>query len=77
MGFIFSRLLKQLRRELDLTLLFISHYLAVVTYFCDRVGVIQGGRLVEEATAQGLAAGPRHSYTRQLYAAVPRLAGFG
>ena len=70
-------LLQTLRRELGLTLLFISHDLAVVTYFCDRVGVMQGGRLVEEATAQELAAGPRHSYTRQLYAAVPRLAGSG
>ena len=68
-------LLQTLRRELGLTLLFISHDLAVVTYFCDRVGVMQGGRLVEEATAQELAAGPRHSYTRQLYAAVPRLTG--
>ena len=66
-------LLQTLRRELALTLLFISHDLAVVTYFCDRVGVMQGGRLVEEAPARQLAAAPRHHYTRQLYAAVPRL----
>ena len=66
-------LLQRLRRELGLTLLFISHDLAVVTYFCDRVGVMQGGRLVEEATAQELVASPQHRYTRQLYAAVPKL----
>ncbi len=66
-------LLRELRREMSLTLLFISHDLAVVTYFCDRVGVIQGGRLVEEAPAQQLATRPRHSYTRRLYAAVPKL----
>ena len=66
-------LLQRLRRELGLTLLFISHDLAVVSYFCDRVGVMQGGRLVEEATAQELVASPQHRYTRQLYAAVPKL----
>ena len=66
-------LLQRLRRELGLTLLFISHDLAVVTYFCDRVGVMQDGRLVEEATAQELVASPQHAYTRQLYAAVPKL----
>ena len=66
-------LLQRLRRELGLTLLFISHDLAVVTYFCDRVGVMQGGRLVEEANARELATSPRHDYTRHLYAAVPRL----
>ena len=70
-------LLQRLRRELGLTLLFISHDLAVVTYFCDRVGVMQGGRLVEEAAARELAANPRHGYTRSLYAAVPKLPTFG
>ncbi len=70
-------LLQTLRRELSLTLLFISHDLAVVTYFCDRVGVMQGGRLVEEAPARQLAAAPRHDYTRQLYAAVPKLTSAG
>ena len=66
-------LLQRLRRDLGLTLLFISHDLAVVTYFCDRVGVMQGGRLVEEAPARELATNPRHRYTQRLYAAVPKL----
>ena len=66
-------LLQRLRQELGLTLMFISHDLAVVTYFCDRVGVMQDGRLVEEAAARELAANPRHRYTQSLYAAVPKL----
>ena len=70
-------LLQRLRRELGLTLLFISHDLAVVTYFCDRVGVMQGGRLVEEAPARELATNPRHEYTQRLYAAVPKLPTLG
>ena len=56
-----------------MTLLFISHDLAVVSYFCDRVGVMRDGRLVEEALARELATNPQHRYTQRLYAAVPKL----
>ena len=68
-------MLQRLRRELGLTLLFISHDLAVVTYFCDRVGVMQGGRLVEEASARELATNPRHDYTRHLLRRRPQTPG--
>ena len=64
----------RLTRTSALTLLFISHDLAVVSYFCDRVGVMHRGSVVEEAAAQQLARRPGHAYTRQLYAAVPQLA---
>lgn len=67
------KLLLRLRDEEGLSLIFIAHDLSVVTYLCDRVGVMQDGRLVEEGPAQALAAAPQHPYTRQLFAAVPRL----
>jgi peptide/nickel transport system ATP-binding protein/oligopeptide transport system ATP-binding protein len=65
-------LLQDLRTQLGLTLLFISHDLRVVRQLCDRVGVMYLGRLVEVAPAAALFAQPRHPYTRALRAAVPR-----
>ena len=62
-------LLMQLRRELGLTLIFISHDLAVVRYLCDRVAVMQRGEIVELATTEQLYVAPQHAFTRQLLAA--------
>jgi ABC-type dipeptide/oligopeptide/nickel transport system ATPase component len=55
------------------SVLFISHNLGVVREFADRVYVIYRGRIVEHATAAQLFADPRHSYTRALLAAIPKL----
>jgi ABC-type oligopeptide transport system ATPase subunit len=66
-------LLMRLRRQFSLSMLFIAHDLAVVSYLCDRVGVMYRGLLVEEAPAQKLIGDSRHPYTRHLYASLPRL----
>jgi ABC-type oligopeptide transport system ATPase subunit len=62
-------LLMQLRRELRLSLIFISHDLAVVRHVCDRIAVMQGGRIVELADKHTLFAAPQHEFTRKLLAA--------
>ena len=64
-------LLMQVRRRLSLTMLFISHDLAVVGHVCDRVAVMYLGRIVEIADTRSLFSGPRHPYTEALFAAVP------
>ena len=67
-------LMGRLQRELGLTLLFISHNLAVVHHIADRVGVMYLGRIVEVAPTKTLFADPQHPYTRMLLEAVPDLA---
>jgi peptide/nickel transport system ATP-binding protein len=64
-------LLKDLQRDLGLTLLFISHNLAVVDYMADRVAVMWAGRIVEVAPRATIMTAPVHPYTRALLAAVP------
>jgi oligopeptide/dipeptide ABC transporter ATP-binding protein len=70
-------LLLDLRQELGLTILLITHDLGVVAQCSDRVGVMYAGQLVEEATVQTLFASPAHPYTRGLLASLPRLGGDG
>jgi oligopeptide/dipeptide ABC transporter ATP-binding protein len=67
------RVFAQLRSELDIGLLLISHNLAVIRVLCETVAVMYLGRLVETGTTAELFEDPRHPYTRALLAAVPRL----
>jgi peptide/nickel transport system ATP-binding protein len=62
-----------LRRDLGLTCLFISHDLGVVRHVSDRVAIMYLGRVVEIGPTAGIFAAPRHPYTRALLESVPRL----
>jgi peptide/nickel transport system ATP-binding protein len=66
-------LFMDLRRELGLTYLFISHDLGVVEHVSDRVAIMYLGRIVELAPTEALFAAPNHPYTRALLEGVPRL----
>ena len=64
-------LVRELQRELRLSMLFISHNLAVVRYVADIVAVMYQGRIVEHGPAETVLGSPAHDYTRRLLAAVP------
>jgi len=62
----------RLQREMNLTMLFISHDLGVVHHLCQRVAVMYLGRIVEEGPADEIFHHPRHPYTQSLVDAMPR-----
>ena len=66
-------LLRELQRDMGLSYLFITHNIGVVEYIADEVAVMRGGAIVEQGRCGELLGSPRHEYTRELLAAVPRL----
>ncbi|MDD9721109.1 ATP-binding cassette domain-containing protein [Sulfitobacter sp. PR48] len=70
-------LMSDLKDDLGLTYLFISHDLTVVQHISDKVGVLYLGRLVEEAAPDELFDDPKHPYTQMLLEAAPKLGEFG
>jgi len=64
-------LLSRLRKESGMSVLFIAHDLSVVKYFCDRIGVMYRGRIIETAESDELFSNPVHPYTKALLSAVP------
>ena len=66
-------LLKDLQEELGLTMLFISHDLAVIRQMCNRIGVMRNGELCEIADCDALFENPQHPYTKQLLSLMPSM----
>ena len=60
-------LLVQLKNENNLSILFISHDLSVVNFFCERVYVMQKGRIIEDGTCKEIFKNPKEAYTKELF----------
>lgn len=67
------QLLLDIRTENNLTLLFITHNIAVVEYLCDQTVVMYKGKVVEQGTTAEVCGNPQRAYTQKLLSAVPRL----
>ncbi|WP_400195224.1 ABC transporter ATP-binding protein [Lysinibacillus telephonicus] len=65
-------LMRSLQKEMDLTYIFISHDLNVVNHFCDRIGVMYLGKMVEIADKDELFKNPMHPYAKALFSALPK-----
>lgn len=66
-------LLKKLHKEKGVTVLLISHDLALVSQIADKIGIMYAGQLVEVGSAEDIYRNPKHPYTQALIAAVPKL----
>lgn len=69
------QLLRELQRELDMSVVLITHDLGVIAQFADRVVVMYAGQVIEQAPVAALFDSPVHPYTDGLLAAIPRLDG--
>jgi peptide/nickel transport system ATP-binding protein len=67
-------LMLQLKQEFELTYLFITHDLWLARFLCDRIAVMNGGKIVEMGATKQIFANPQHPYTKTLLAAAPLLA---
>ncbi|MTD57603.1 ABC transporter ATP-binding protein [Amycolatopsis pithecellobii] len=68
-------LLRDMRAQLDMAIVFVTHNMGVVADICDRVAVMYAGQIVEEADVRTLFRNPRHPYTEGLLRCTPRLSG--
>lgn len=66
-------LMQDLKETMNISYLFISHDMAIVEHFCDRVAVMYLGKIVEMATSEKLYTDPRHPYTEALLSVIPRM----
>jgi oligopeptide/dipeptide ABC transporter ATP-binding protein len=67
----FLELMLKLKREFDLTYLYITHDLATAKFFCDRIAILYLGRVVEIGPSESIYADPKHPYTKALLRAIP------
>lgn len=68
-------LLKRLKRELNLSMIFITHDIALASDISDRIAVMYAGQIVEMGSAEQVLLSPKHPYTQKLLKATPRLKG--
>ena len=66
-------LLKEIQRDLKMSIILITHDLSVIAHFCHRVLVMYAGKIVESAPVEQLFSSPKHPYTKRLLASLPRL----
>ena len=69
----YLKLLKDIQKESDLSIIFITHDFGIVAKMCDRVAVMYAGRIVEHGSVRDIFNNPSHPYTEALLASVPRM----
>ncbi|MGO4353766.1 ABC transporter ATP-binding protein [Rhizobium sp. RAF36] len=67
--------INELRRQFGFSVLFITHDLGLMVQFCDRIGIMLAGKLVEQNSAEEIYKNPQHDYTKKLWASFPSLHG--